>query len=137
MTERELMSIVYIQTSIDNIKFRIAELENEDGLGSVNMDGMPHGTTPGNPVERMALARAALHEELLRLRAVKTEKVLAIIKYIETIDEYDIQLIAEWRCLDLMSWTDIAIAWEEVSGQRLDRTTLAKRFQNYLRKRQK
>lgn len=137
MTERELMSLVYIQASIENITNRIAELEDEDGLGSVNMDGMPHGTTPGNPVERMALARAALHEELLRLKAVMLEKELKIRQYIDTVDEYDVRLITEWRCIDLMGWADIAVAWEEVSGQRLDRTTLAKRFQNYLRKRQK
>ena len=135
MTERELMSIIYIQAQIDKINNRIAELEDEDGLGSVNMDGMPHGSTPGNPVERMAMARAALHEKLMNLRADKLEKELEIREYIDTVDEYDVQLIMEWRYIDLMDWHDIALEWEDVSGQRLDRTTLAKRLQKYLQKR--
>ena len=85
MTEWELMSLIYIQARIDKVNERIAELEEEDGLGSINMDGMPHGTTPGNPVERMALARAALHEKLLQLKANLAERETAIREYIESV----------------------------------------------------
>ena len=76
MTEKELMSLVFIQGRIARIEKRIEELEDEGGLGSMNMDGMPHSKTPGNPVERMALARAALHEKLLDLRANLAEREL-------------------------------------------------------------
>ena len=133
MTERELMSLIYIQARIERVTERIAELEEEDGLGSVNMDGMPHGTTPGNPVERMALARAALHEALLQLKADLAEKELAITKYIASVELEDIRLIMELRYIDARSWPETAIEWEERTGKYADRTTLAKKVRKYLR----
>lgn len=132
MTEQELMSLVYIQARINRITERIAELEEENGLGSVNMDGMPHGTTPGNPVERMALARAALHEKLLSLKADLLERELAIMEYIESVEQEDIKLIMELRYIDAKYWQDIAIEWEERTGKYADRTTLAKKVEKYL-----
>lgn len=132
MTEWELMSLIYIQARIDKINERIAELEDEDGLGSMNMDGMPHGTTPGNPVERMALARAALHERLLLLKANLVERELAIREYIESVVQEDIKLIMELRFVDGKSWQDTAIEWEEKTGKYADRTTLAKKVRKYL-----
>ena len=132
MTEHELMSLIYIQARIDKINERIAELEEENGLGSMSMDGMPHSTTPGNPVERMALARAALHEKLLNLKANLAEKELAIRKYIESVKQDDIKLIMEFRYIDGRSWQDISIEWEERTGKYADRTTLAKKVRKYL-----
>lgn len=132
MTEHELMSLVYIQAQIDKVNERIAELEDENGLGSMNMDGMPHSKTPGNPVERMALARAALHERLLLLKANLLEKELVIREYIESVEQDDIKLIMELRFIDGRSWQDIAIEWEERAGKYADRTTLAKKVRKYL-----
>lgn len=132
MTEQELMSLVYIQARIDRISKRLLELESEDGLGSVNMDGMPHGTTPGKPVERMALARAALHEKLVDLKADLAEKELAITEYIDSVEQEDIKLIMELRFIDAMYWQDIAVRWEEITGKYADRTTLAKKVEKYL-----
>ena len=132
MTEWELMSLIFIQARIDKLNERIAELEEEDGLGSVNMDGMPHGTTPGNPVERMALARAALHERLLNLKANLVEKELAIREYIDSVKQDDIKLIMELRYIDGKNWQDIAVEWEERTGKYADRTTLSKKVRKYL-----
>lgn len=132
MTERELMSISFIQARIVRITERIAELEDEDGLGSVNMDGMPHSKTTGNPVERMALARAALHEKLLHLKADLAEKELAITEYIERVEQTDIKFLMELRFIDAKNWQDIAVEWEEKTGRYADRTTLAKKVRKYL-----
>lgn len=132
MTERELMSLVYIQARIKRITTRIAELEEENGLGSMNMDGMPHSKTPGNPVERISLARAALHEKSLCLKAELLEKELAIMEYIDSVEQEDIKLIMEMRFIDTMYWQDIAVRWEEITGKYADRTTLAKKVEKYL-----
>ena len=132
MTERELMSLVYIQARIDRISTRIAELEDEDGLGSMDMDGMPHSKNPGKPVERMALARAALHEKLLDLQADLAEKELAIREYIESVEQEDIKLIMELRFIDKRNWVDVAVCWEEITGEYADRTTLYKKIKKYL-----
>ena len=132
MTERELMSLIYIQARIDRISERLLAMEDEDGLGSMDMDGMPRSKTPGNPVERMALARVALHEKLLSLKADLLEKELAIMAYIESVEQEDIKLIMEMRYIDAMYWQDIALEWEERTGKYADRTTLAKKVEKYL-----
>ena len=133
MTERELMSLIYIQARIDKVSERLLELEEEDGLGSVEMDGMPHGTTPGNPVERMALARAALHEKLVQLKADLVEKELAIRNYIDSVERDDVRLIMELRYLDGNDWQCTAVEWVQRTGKYADRTTLSKKVRKYLR----
>ena len=133
MTERELMSLIYIQARINRISERLAELEEEDGLGSMNMDGMPHGSTPGDPVSRIALARVALHEKLLCMKADLLEKELAITEYIESVEQPDIRLIMELRFIEGRDWFNIAAEWEEKTGKYADRTTLSKKVRKYLR----
>ena len=133
MTERELMSLIYIQARIDNVSARLLELEEEDGLGSMDMDGMPHSKTPGNPVERMALARAALHEKLVQLRADLAEKELEIMSYIDSVEQEDVKFIMEMRFIDGKSWHEAAIEWVQSTGKYADRTTLSKKVRKYLR----
>lgn len=132
MTEQELMSLIFIQARIHRVCERLLELEDEDGLGSIDMDGMPHSKTPGKPVERMALARAALHERLLHLKADLAEKELAIREYIESVEQDDVKLIMELRFIDGRDWFNVAVEWEERTGKYADRTTLAKKVRKYL-----
>ena len=133
MTEKELRGYIYIKARIAKVEERIAELEQEDGLGSLNMDGMPHGTTPGDPVARMAIARASLHEQLKKLRADLKEKEQEIREYIESIDDQEVKLIIEWRFIDLLDWYEIAGRLEEMKGKSVDRSTPRKKMQKYLR----
>ncbi len=146
MTEKELSGYKYIVARIARIERQIlaleldiAEMEKENGLGSVNMDGMPHGTTPGDPVARMAVARAALHEELKDLkadleeqRAVLVGKERVIREFIDSVEDEEIKLIIEWRFIDLLDWYDIAVNLEELTGNRVDRSTPAKKMRKYL-----
>ena len=134
MNEFELSSLMFIRARIEKLEERIAELEAEDGLGSVNMDGMPHSTTPGNPVERMALARAALHEKLLDLRATLKRRELEIQNYIDSVEDEGVKFIMELKFIDGLGWHDIASEWEEKTGKYADRTTLAKKMRKYLEK---
>ena len=132
MTERELSSLIVIRARIARLRDRIEAMEAEDGLGSVNMDGMPHGTTPGNPVERMALARAALHEKLVNLEATLAEREVEILNYIDSVEQEDVKWIMEMRFIDGLGWHDIASEWEDKTGKYADRTTLAKKMRKYL-----
>ena len=133
MTEQELRGYIYIKARIAKVEERLAELEQEDGIGAVNLDGMPHGSTPGDPVARMALARAALHGQLVRLRADLKEKEREIREYIEGVEDEEVKLIIEWRFIDLLDWYEIAGQLEEVTGKDVDRTTPAKKLRKYLR----
>lgn len=133
MTESELMGYIYIKARIARVEERIAELEQESGLGSLNMDGMPHGSTPGDPVARMAIARAALHEQLVRLRADLKEKEREIREYINSVENEEIKLIIEWRFIDLLDWYEIAGRLEDLTGKNVDRSTPGKKMRRFLR----
>ena len=148
MTEQELCGYRFIIARIKEIEERIAELEQdiaereqENGLGSVNLDGMPHGSTPGDPVARMAIARAALHEDLKRMkadleerRADLIEKERKIREYIEIVEDEEVKLIIEWRFIDLLEWVEIAGKLEDLTGKYVDRSTPGKKMRNFLRK---
>ena len=132
MTEQELRGLVFIKARIEKVEERIAELEQENGLGSVNLDGMPHGSTPGDPVARMAIARAALHEHLVSLRAELKDKEREIREYIDGVEDEEVKLIIEWRFIDLLEWYEIAGNLEELTGKYVDRTTPGKKMRKYL-----
>lgn len=132
MTEKELMGLRFIRKQIDRLEERIAELEQDDGLGAVNVDGMPHGSTPGNPVERMAIARASLHESLLQWKASLIEKEHRIWEFIKSVDDPELQLIIELRFIKLMDWYNIGSEIEEIRGRYVDRTTPAKKLRKFL-----
>jgi hypothetical protein len=127
------MVLHYIRKRIVKLEERIAELDDENGMGALNMDGMPHGTTPGNPVERLALAKAALHEKLVNLKATLLERELAIREYLDTVEPEDVKLIMEMRFIQLKDWYEIAGELAEISGKWVDRTTPSKKMRKYLR----
>lgn len=133
MTEQQLRGYVFIMARIKKVEGRLAELEQESGIGSLNMDGMPRGSTPGDPVARMAIARATLHEHLARLHADLKEKEREIREYIDGVEDEEVKLIIEWRFIDLLDWYEIAGNLEEITGEYVDRTTPAKRMRKYLR----
>ena len=146
MTEQELSGYKFIKARIKEIEERIAELiadiielDQENGLGSVNLDGMPHGSTPGDPVARMAIARAALHEEKKKLKAELEERRVELVvkereirEYIESVENEEVKLIIEWRFIDLLDWYDIAGNLEELTGKYVDRSTPGKKMRKYL-----
>ena len=132
MTEQELKGYTFIKARIEKVEERIAEMEQENGLGSVNLDGMPHGSTPGDPVARMAIARASLHEHLTRLLAELKEKERDIREYIDSVENEEVKLIIEWRVIDLLDWFEIAGRLEEMTGKNVDRSTPGKKMRKYL-----
>lgn len=134
MTEQELMGYSFIKARIEKVEERIAELEQENGLGSVNLDGMPHGSTPGDPVARMAIARASLHEHLTKLLAELKEKERKIREFIDSVDNEEVKLIIEWRFIDLLDWYEIAGNLEDMTGKHVDRSTPGKKLRKYLEK---
>lgn len=133
MTERDLDGLRYIKARIVKLEERQRELEMENGVGAINMDGMPHSSNPGNPVERMAIARAALQEKLAEAKAAAVEKELEIRQFIESVELEDVKLIIELRFIRLMDWYDIAVELSEITGKYVDRTTPAKKMRKYLK----
>lgn len=151
MTEQELGGLVFIKARIEEMEERLAELEMEIfemeqdiGLGSVNMDGMPRGSTPGDPVARMAIAMASLHEQLVLLKAALKERCVElkekereIREYIDSVKDEEVKLIIEWRFIDLLDWYEIAGRLEDLIGKHVDRSTPGKKMRKYLQEHEK
>ena len=139
MTEQKLKGLYYIKTRIEEMETRVAELtlEIEDiekalGPGAVKMDGMPHGSTPGDPVAMMAIAMATLHAELKEQCAELIRKEREIREYIDGVEDEEVKLIIEWRFIDLLEWNEIAGNLEEITGKNVDRSTPGKKMRKYL-----
>lgn len=146
MTEQELEGLVFIKARIAksekriaDLELEIAEMERDVGLGSVKIDGMPHGSTPGDPVAMMAIAMADLRKELVQLKAELKkqcaelkEKERKIREYISSVEDEEVKLIIEWRFIDLLDWYEIAGNLEDVTGKCIDRTTPGKKMRKYL-----
>ena len=151
MTEKELSGYSWIKWEVRGIEgdiaireAEIAELEQEIGPGAIKMDGMPHGSSPGDPVAMMAIKMAALHEELKGLkadledhRAELIKKEREIRKFISSVEDEEIKLIIKWRFIDLLDWIEIAGRLEDMTGKNVDRSTPGKKMRRFLRKNKK
>ena len=131
MTEKELNATYYLNGQIARLKARIAELEAEI-IGSADFGGMPKGNLPGAPTERIAMKKIMLLEQLNMALERKIDAELAARKFIETVEDAEVQAIMELRFLEHMQWSDIAL---ELSPRYkdLDRTTVAKKVRRYLK----
>ena len=127
MTERELKNLYYIEQRIKRLKYRIAELEQEDGLSGQALTGMPHGTDVSNPVETFVMKKCELLDELKKALIDKLEEEKKIRTYIESIDDEEIKQIIELRFLYHLNWFEIG---EEMN---MERTTASKKMRRYLR----
>lgn len=127
MTERELKNLYYIEQRIKRLKYRIAELEQEDGLSGQVLTGMPHGTGVSNPVETFVMKKCELLDELKKALIDKLEEEKKIRTYIESIDDEEIKQIIELRFLYHLNWFEIG---EEMN---MERTTASKKMRRYLR----
>lgn len=126
MTESELNSLYYISQRIKKLKQRIAELDSEIGIGSGAMNGMPHGTGIGNPVENLIIKKCDLCDKLNAELLLKIEEEQKIRSYISEIKDEEVKLIMEMRFVHLMKWQDIG------TQIHTDRTTAYRKIKKYL-----
>lgn len=127
MTEKDLNSLYHIEQRIKKLKYRIAELEAETGLGSQVIDGMPHGHSGNSAIEQLTIKKCDLLGELQKELTAKVSEELKIRQYIASVEDEEVKRIMELRFVYLMNWFDIG---EEMS---MDRTTASKMMRKYLK----
>lgn len=102
-------------------------MEDETGVGSVNLDGMPHSHSGNSIVEQIAIKQAELNRRLKEEQnRIKSEE-LKIADYIATVEDEEIKLIMEMRFIDNEVWETIA---EELY---CDPRTVARKMRKYLK----
>lgn len=128
MTRKKLESVYWLKKELLICEERLSELQADIALSPKVLDGMPYSKTnsTSNPTEEKGIKLA---EESKRVRNKITEiiKTLSEIeRYIEGIDDIEIRLIIELRCIQCKTWADIG----NIMGY--DRTTAAKKYISFV-----
>lgn len=146
MNEKELASLYYINIELRRIEKHIYELKakirdvklSEAAVSAINIDGVPHGNSPGDPTSLFVINKIALYndletqlnEELKRYAAKQLEyekRKATIEEYIDSISDQEIQTIFKCRCIERMKWHEIG----EILS--MNRRTASKKYYDYIK----
>ena len=112
--KKELEQIYYITREINMWQRELDSLKTKSKVSSPVLTGMPEGkgTTGdrvGNSATRIAYLEQKIKDKKAELEILRTN----VIEYIMSIDDSLTRQIVKLRCIDLKSWTSIAI---EIGG---------------------
>lgn len=108
-TKRELNQVYYINREIENLQ-RLIDRYSDTEIKSPVADGMPHSVTnvPGKPTETAAIKLAELQEQMEKLQEKCRSTKRNIMSYVMSMDDSFMRQIVVMRCIELMSWKDVA-----------------------------
>lgn len=118
-----LNKLYYLKLEIEDLK---EEINNLSTISSIELTGMPHGSSISNPTEQYFLKK----EKLLERLNYKLEKYIDerenIENRIENIDDEEVRMIARYRFIDNLKWEEI--------GKKMyrDRSVCSRKLNKYL-----
>lgn len=124
---KNLNKLYWIKKEIEQIEERMKELTV---LSAVSFSGMPSGNTVSSPVEKFNERLDKLKRKLAIKHAESLEEEERIEKYIETIEDVEIRVLARARFIECKSWQQIG------DENFMDRTTVYKKLNRYIKKRE-
>ena len=124
---KNLNKLYWIKKEIEQIEERMKELTV---LSAVSFSGMPSGNTVSSPVEKFNERLDKLKRKLAIKHAESLEEEERIEKYIETIEDVEIRVLARARFIECKSWQQIG------DENFMDRTTVYKKLNKYIKKRE-
>jgi hypothetical protein len=124
---KNLNKLYWIKKEIEQIEERMKELTV---LSAVSFSGMPSGNTVSSPVEKFNERLDILKRKLAIKHAESLEEEERIEKYIETIEDVEIRVLARARFIECKSWQKIG------DENFMDRTTAYKKVNNYIKERE-
>lgn len=124
MTLDELNEYHNLIKQIATKERQISNLRQNLGIGSPNMDGMPHGSGVSDRTGNLAIEIADLEARLDQQRKAAKEKRPGIENFINTIDDDITRLVYRFRVLYGYTWSDVA----ETLGGYNTKESVRKRF---------
>ena len=115
MTRNDLEKVYYLKKELEMWKKRYKELVADMSQDTVAADGLPHSVTNniGRPTENKAILIAD-HVELIREHMQKIGLAIREVEqFVATIDDPFIRQIVELRCVDCLSWGEVADRCED------------------------
>lgn len=113
MTVRELSKLYYLKKLIEQSTLELEELEAMLQPGGTRMDGMPHGTTRENMMEKLIPLITDLRDQITAQWIEYIRERKAIEAYINSVDDYQMRAILHSRFVKLKTWNKVA---EEIGG---------------------
>lgn len=107
MNKRDLKQIYYIKIEIKMLSEKRDNLE-QSILKSPKLDGMPRPAKISKQTEARAIELAEIKEVLEELEYRTLVEAKKIYEYIRGIDDSLLRQIIVRRCIDLMSWREVA-----------------------------
>ena len=123
---KHLNKLYWINKEIRQIEEQIKELTV---LSAVSFSGMPSGNSVSSPVEKFNERLEDLKQKLAIKHAESLEERERIERYIETIEDVEIRVIARARFIECKSWQKIG------DENFMDRTTVYRKLDKYIRER--
>lgn len=121
---RGLNKVYWLKKEIEQITEQIKELTM---YSSPSLSGIPSGSRNNtSPVERYVLRKEKLTEKLKAKINELIEEVQRLEKYIESIDDAEIRMIARKRFIENKDWQVIG------DEMYMDRTTVSRKLKKYL-----
>ena len=125
---KNLNKLYWIKKEIEQIEERMKELTV---LSAVSFSGMPSGNTVSSPVEKFNERLDTLKRKLALKHAESLEEEERLEKFIETIDDVEIRVLARARFIECKSWQKIG------DENYMDRTTAYKKLNKYIKESEK
>ena len=124
---KNLNKLYWIKKEIEQIEERMKELTV---LSAVSFSGMPSGNAVSSPVEKFNERLDKLKRKLAIKHAESLAEEERIERYIETIEDVEIRVLARARFIECKSWQQIG------DENFMDRTTVYKKLNKYIKKRE-
>lgn len=113
-TKKKLNQVYYLTREIENLQ-QIIDKSDAADLRSPVTDGMPHSATnvPGKPTETTAIKLADLRDQIEDLQSKCKQAKQEIMSYVMSMNDSYMRQIVIMRCMELMSWREVA---EHIGG---------------------
>ncbi len=133
MTKEKLEQVYHLNKELKMWERRLSELEADIAISASAPTGMPYSKTnsTGNPTERKAMklieANRNIRKQIRKIEKAKCE----VEQYILTLDDPELRMIIEYRCVYNLSWKAIGniLNWH--------RSTVEKKYLSFIKKLQK
>ncbi len=123
MTEEELSNYRNLRRNADDIYERLIKL----GYGVTSIPIKEVDVSSSKIPKSIQEKITELEEIWIEARLTALEQATNIVKWIESIDDQEVKIIARYKYIDLLNWTEI--------GEKMhcDRTTASKKMRTYLK----
>lgn len=110
VTAKEYLRQYKLMTArIRNREHDLAELREERESISINLDGMPHGTSLSDKTARLAAQLADAEEEIIELRSEAWSIRMEIVRTLNRIQTPEYNTLLYLRYIEGKTWEQIAV----------------------------